>query len=73
MARVWTWGDPNNPPEPDTVVDLLLHVRTTKRNYELERGNALLEPHLWRPVTSPANEKQWDEWLENWGPLTAIE
>lgn len=72
MARTWTFGDPGNPPEPDSS-EPDLHVQTTKRHYELERGDAALSPHDWRPVASPANVKTWDEWLESWGPLTALE
>lgn len=72
MARVWTFGDTNNPPEPDST-EPDLHVRTTKRNYELERADAVGDPHTWRPVISPGNTKQWGDWLQHWGPLTAIE
>jgi hypothetical protein len=72
MARVWTWNDPGNPPEPDST-EPDLRVRTTKRNYLLERADPVNEPHRWRPVVSPANEKDWGDWLQNWGPLTADE
>lgn len=66
--RVWTFGDPNNPPEP---VDGTTQVTTTRRGYTL--GQVPGVPHQWRPTRSPGNDKPWDEWLSDWwGPLTEV-
>jgi len=72
MARIWEWQNPNNPPEPDGS-ESTLHVRTTKRSYLLERPNLPDDTHTWRPVVAPGNTKLWNDWVENWGPLTAVE
>lgn len=67
---VWTFENPENPPEPSTPT----LVRTTKRSYTLEQ---LVAPDTdagqWRPQQSPGNHKPWNEWLSaGWGPLTEI-